>query len=172
MDASNRARANSIKPIIASSSIPTMSDLAAEVYVDAAVMEYLAEIVAATRNDKDVTLGASMRGAMALARAAKTWALASGRTYVTPDDVRDLVERLAPIAQRFEKTGGVRDELLRLHRMAHTVINGANPSESSADDLWEVAAALIDEFRQMSDHCLEIAAALQPLADLEPHHDA
>ena len=85
----------------------------------------------------------------------------------------ELVERLAPIAQRFEKTGGVRDELLRLHRMAHTVINGANPSESSADDLWEVAAALIDEFRQMSDLCLEIAAALQPLADLQPaHHDA
>ena len=27
---------------------------------------------------------------MALARASKTWALASGRTYVTPDDVRDL----------------------------------------------------------------------------------
>ena len=90
MDASNRARANAIKPIIASSSIPTMSDLAAEVYVDRAVMEYLSEIVTATRNDKDVTLGVSMRGAMALARASKTWALASGRTYVTPDDVRDL----------------------------------------------------------------------------------
>jgi MoxR-like ATPase len=90
MDASNRARASNIKPIIASSSIPTMSDLAAEVYVDQAVMEYLSEIVTATRNDKDVTLGVSMRGAMALARASKTWALASGRTYVTPDDVRDL----------------------------------------------------------------------------------
>jgi MoxR-like ATPase len=90
MDASNRARASMIKPIIASSSIPTMSDLASEVYVDAAVMEYLSEIVSATRTDKDVTLGVSMRGAMALARASKTWALASGRTYVTPDDVRDL----------------------------------------------------------------------------------
>jgi MoxR-like ATPase len=90
MDASNRARASMIKPIIASSSIPTMSDLAAEVYVDAAVMEYLSEIVTATRTDKDVTLGVSMRGAMALARASKTWALANGRTYVTPDDVRDL----------------------------------------------------------------------------------
>jgi len=90
MDASNRARASAIKPIIASSSIPTMSDLAAEVYVDAAVMEYLSEIVTATRTDKDVTLGVSMRGAMALARASKTWALANGRTYVTPDDVRDL----------------------------------------------------------------------------------
>jgi len=90
MDASNRARASMIKPIIASSSIPTMSDLAAEVYVDAAVMEYLSQIVTATRTDKDVTLGVSMRGAMALARASKTWALANGRTYVTPDDVRDL----------------------------------------------------------------------------------
>jgi MoxR-like ATPase len=31
-----------------------------------------------------------MRGAMALARAVKTWAIAAGRTYVTPDDVREL----------------------------------------------------------------------------------
>ena len=84
----------------------------------------------------------------------------------------ELVEALAPIAKRMDKTGGVRDELLRLHRMAHTVINGANLGEASADDLWEVAAALIDEFRQMSDLCLEIAAALQPLAALQPDHDA
>jgi MoxR-like ATPase len=31
-----------------------------------------------------------MRGALALARAAKTWALSVGRNYVTPDDIRDL----------------------------------------------------------------------------------
>ena len=90
MDSGNRARASKIKPIISSSSIPTMSQLASEVFVDASVMEYLSSIVSATRADKDVTLGASMRGAMALSRAVKTWAIASGRTYVTPDDVRDL----------------------------------------------------------------------------------
>ena len=90
MDSGNRARAGKIKPIIASSSIPTMSQLASEVFVDSSVMEYLSEIVTATRTDKDVTLGVSMRGAMALSRAVKTWAIASGRTYVTPDDVRDL----------------------------------------------------------------------------------
>jgi len=90
MDSGNRARASKIKPIISSSSIPTMSQLASEVFVDASVMEYLSSIVSATRSDKDVTLGASMRGAMALSRAVKTWAIASGRTYVTPDDVRDL----------------------------------------------------------------------------------
>jgi MoxR-like ATPase len=90
MDASNRARASSIQPIIASESIVTMSQLAAEVYVDASVMGYLSELVTATRADKDSALGVSIRGALALARAVKTWAIASGRTFVTPDDIRDL----------------------------------------------------------------------------------
>jgi MoxR-like ATPase len=90
MDSANRARAGAIKPIIASDSIPQMAELASTVFVDQSVMEYLSEIVTATRTDKDVTLGVSMRGAMALARASKTWALSQSRTYVTPDDVRDL----------------------------------------------------------------------------------
>ena len=90
MDAANRARAAKITPIIAASSIATMAELATEVHADQAVMDYVNRLVEATRADKDVTLGVSMRGALALARAAKTWALASGRAYVIPDDVRDL----------------------------------------------------------------------------------
>jgi len=89
-DANNRARASKIEPIIASSTIPQMSALAAEVFIDQSVVAYLGKIVAATRAHRDVLLGVSIRGGMALARAVKTWALASGRTYVTPDDVRDL----------------------------------------------------------------------------------
>jgi MoxR-like ATPase len=90
MDSSNRARASSIQPIIASDSVVTMSLLASDVHVDASVMGYLSELVSATRADKDSALGVSIRGALALARAVKTWAIASGRTYVTPDDIRDL----------------------------------------------------------------------------------
>jgi len=90
MDSSNRARASKITPIIASDSVSTMAALASEVFVDASVMDYVSRIVTATRNDKDVVLGVSMRGAMALSRAVKTWAISAGRTFVTPDDVRDL----------------------------------------------------------------------------------
>jgi MoxR-like ATPase len=90
MDSSNRARASSITPIIASESIVTMSRLASDVHVDASIMGYVSEIVTATRNDKDAALGVSIRGALALARALKTWAIASGRTFVSPDDVRVL----------------------------------------------------------------------------------
>ncbi|BDI21811.1 MoxR family ATPase [Herbiconiux sp. L3-i23] len=90
LDSSNRARASKVTPIIAGSSIVSMIQLANDVHVDASVMEYVSEIVSATRVDKDVQLGVSMRGALSLARAIKTWAIAAGRTYATPDDVRDL----------------------------------------------------------------------------------
>ncbi len=34
----------------------------------------------------------SVRGAISLVRAAKTWAAANGRHYVVPDDIKDLAE--------------------------------------------------------------------------------
>jgi len=90
MDSSTRARASLVSPIIKPDAIVAMSALSAEVFVDESVMQYLSDIVEKTRSTRDVVLGVSMRGAMALARAIKTWALMQGRTYATPDDVRDL----------------------------------------------------------------------------------
>ena len=90
LDSANRSRASSITPIIKSESIVTMAGLAADVFVDPTIMEYIIRLVVATRSDKDVALGVSMRGALGMARAVRTWAIASGRSYVTPDDVRDL----------------------------------------------------------------------------------
>ena len=90
MDSSTRARASLVKPIIKADSIVAMAALANEVFVDESVMVYLSAIVDATRTHPDIVLGVSMRGALALARAVKVWAISVGRTYVTPDDVRDL----------------------------------------------------------------------------------
>ncbi|WP_350349617.1 MoxR family ATPase [Agromyces sp. G08B096] len=90
VDSANRARASAVSPIIQSASITMMAKLASEVYVDQAVLSYLNELVTATREHPDSALGVSMRGALALARATKTWAISQGRTYATPDDVREL----------------------------------------------------------------------------------
>ena len=98
LDAANRNRASRISPIIKSESVNQMAAIASEVFVDPSIMEYISEIVSLTRTHKDVALGVSMRGALALARAVKTWAIASGRNYVTPDDVRDLA--VAVLAHR------------------------------------------------------------------------
>jgi MoxR-like ATPase len=90
MDSATRARASLVSPIITPDSIVAMAKLANDVHVDESVMMYLSTIVEATRTHRDVVLGVSMRGAMALARAVKTWAISQGRTFVTPDDVREL----------------------------------------------------------------------------------
>ncbi|MFW7414882.1 AAA family ATPase [Demequina sp. SO4-18] len=72
--------------------IAAMTELSAQVHSSPLVLDYIARLVDATRGATQVRLGASMRGAMALARGSRTWALGHGRTYVTPDDVKDLAE--------------------------------------------------------------------------------
>ncbi|MFW2512695.1 AAA family ATPase [Demequina sp. SO4-13] len=72
--------------------IAAMTELSAQVHSSPLVLDYIARLVDATRGATQVRLGASMRGAMALARGTRTWALGHGRTYVTPDDVKDLAE--------------------------------------------------------------------------------
>jgi len=69
-----------------------MAKLARTVHVDATVLDYISRLVDATRSVSEVRLGASVRGALALVRAAKTWAASSGRHYVIPDDVKAMAE--------------------------------------------------------------------------------
>lgn len=90
MEAANRQRAELVEPILRAENVAAMQDLAAEVHVDASIMEYIAQLVQATRADRDIALGVSTRGALSLARAAKTWAISQGRGFVIPDDVREL----------------------------------------------------------------------------------
>lgn len=61
-----------------------------EVTVDASISQYLLEIVHATRESEDLTIGVSTRGALAWYRAAQALAFLDGRQYVIPDDVKDL----------------------------------------------------------------------------------
>jgi MoxR-like ATPase len=63
------------------------------VTVDESVLEYLMQIITATRQDDRIRLGASTRGAQFLLRAAKAHAYYEGRDFIVPDDVR----RLSPL---------------------------------------------------------------------------
>lgn len=81
-----------VESVITPQQVLAMVDLARTVHVDPLILDYVSRIIEATRTAKEVRLGSSVRGAMALLRAARTWALAKGRTYVTPDDVKALAE--------------------------------------------------------------------------------
>jgi MoxR-like ATPase len=60
------------------------------VHVDAAMLPYIIDIIAATRSEKDLDVGASPRGSLALLKLSRSRAVLAGRDYVTPDDVRDI----------------------------------------------------------------------------------
>ena len=81
-----------LNPVVTPQVIVGMADLARGVYVNPLLADYIARIVEATRSATQVKMGVSVRGARALIKAAKTWAIAHGRTYVTPDDVKELAE--------------------------------------------------------------------------------
>ncbi|WP_116115542.1 AAA family ATPase [Amycolatopsis ruanii] len=59
-------------------------------HLDRAVVEYAARLAAATREHAAVRFGASPRGSIALVRTAQALAATDGRTFVTPDDVKDV----------------------------------------------------------------------------------
>ena len=63
---------------------------AAKVYVHKAVLEYIAEIIEATRSSSAVRLGISPRGTLAMLRAVKAYAYINDREYVVPEDVKAL----------------------------------------------------------------------------------
>ncbi|AXH34053.1 MoxR family ATPase [Humibacter sp. BT305] len=75
---------------ITTQAVADMADLASTVHVDSAVLRYAAQLAEETRNAPEVRLGVSVRGSMAIIRAAKVWAAAQGRPFVLPDDIKDL----------------------------------------------------------------------------------
>jgi MoxR-like ATPase len=67
-----------------------LQEAAERVRADDSVVDYLLAIVIATRRSRLLALGVSPRGSLALLRAARAHALADGRDYLVPDDVKRL----------------------------------------------------------------------------------
>jgi MoxR-like ATPase len=63
---------------------------AAQVETDERIFAYAVEIVRATRAQSGIAIGAGPRGSIALVRAGRARALAAGRAFVTPDDIKAI----------------------------------------------------------------------------------
>ena len=79
-----------LEPAATPQDIIALQNACSEVYVDRAVREYIVSLTEATRNHRDVALGASPRASLGLFRAARATALLLERDYVIPDDVKAL----------------------------------------------------------------------------------
>lgn len=84
------------EPLAVLQSVVSLEELAQakveieNVFVHTCVLEYMVEIVSATRKGVNVLMGVSPRGTLALLHCAKAYAYLQGRNFVTPDDVKAL----------------------------------------------------------------------------------
>jgi MoxR-like ATPase len=88
------------------------------IHVDDDVLGYIADIVQATRTHRQVEIGASPRGSLAIFKLSRARALFHGRDYVIPDDVKEAV---APALVH------------RLIMKAESWVKGTNPNQIIED---------------------------------------
>lgn len=79
-----------VTPVTSIEEIKNAGKQIEQVSISDAVYSYAADLVEATRTHESVVLGVSQRGGIALLRAAKTVAAIHERTYVLPDDIKEI----------------------------------------------------------------------------------
>jgi MoxR-like ATPase len=80
-----------IEQVVDGSELLSLHDFVTDVHVDESLERYILALVRATRSHRDVALGASPRGSLALYKATQALAALRERDYVVPDDIKVLV---------------------------------------------------------------------------------
>ena len=105
-----------LQPVLCGQDIVAMMDGVTRIEVAPVIEEYIVAITAATRTMSELRLGVSPRGSLALLRAARAAAGATGRAFVVPEDVKSMANAvlahrviLQPDAELQGRTG---DEMI------------------------------------------------------------
>jgi MoxR-like ATPase len=81
---------DALRPVVSVAEVLELQEAIDDVYVDPIVQRWIVALIRATRRVEFVSLGASVRGSLALERATRAWALVHGREHAEPEDVEQL----------------------------------------------------------------------------------
>lgn len=99
-----------IEPLLTAANLMEMQDQVQNVHVSAAILDYVQNIMAASRSNPQLYLGLSPRAGINLVRAAQAWALCEERDMVLPEDIQRvagsvLEHRLNPEGSKVKGSG-------------------------------------------------------------------
>ncbi len=89
-DVSPAAQVENLGAVVSAGDIRRMIALTDRVHIAPGLARYIVQLTSATRTMPELRLGVSPRGTLSLARAARSYAAAAGRPFVTADDIKDL----------------------------------------------------------------------------------
>ncbi len=107
-----------LSPVVDLVTVRGLQDSVEKIRVDDALLDYTMSLVEETRRHPAISVGVSTRGALAWYRAAQAAALAAGRDFVIPDDLKSLAvpclsHRLV-LAQAYDSLGRARTDAERI----------------------------------------------------------
>ena len=110
-----------LQAIISPETFLAMRATVEDVYVDADVRRYMVDLVAKSRSHRQVAVGVSPRGSLALLKLTRAWAAIQGRNYVVPDDIKQFIQ--PALAHRII----LEPSLWDIKKSENTVTCGSNP---------------------------------------------
>ena len=93
--ADRRARVDELPSLLADGELAQLQATVLAVHAAGPLLDYVQDLIAATRSGQWFLQGLSPRAGIAVVRAAKAQALLSGRDYVAPDDVQAILPQTA-----------------------------------------------------------------------------
>lgn len=104
----------SLEQVVSSAELQAMQAEVRQMHVDDSLRNYIVGLVRQTRESEKVYLGASPRGSLALFRACQALAALHGRSFVTPDDIKQMA--VPTLSHRLigpsESTSGAGDQVV------------------------------------------------------------
>ncbi|BAY27827.1 methanol dehydrogenase regulatory protein [Calothrix sp. NIES-2100] len=100
----NNIKVDDLRPCITLAEVAQLRQLCSQVRVEPALQQYILDLVRATRQDEEISLGVSPRGTVSLQKATQALAFILGRDYAIPDDVKFLVPHV--LCHRLIPRGG------------------------------------------------------------------
>jgi MoxR-like ATPase len=106
-----------LEPVTNGAAVLALVEEAQAIYVEESVNRYVVALLRHTRSDSRLYLGGSPRAGIALVRVAKARALAHGRDFLSPDDVKAVAEPVLAhrliVSPEARAAGTTSDELVR-----------------------------------------------------------
>ena len=81
-----------LQAIISPETLLAMRATVEGVYIDPDVRRYMVDLAAKSRNHRQIAVGVSPRGSLALLKLTRAWAAIQGRNFVIPDDVKQFIQ--------------------------------------------------------------------------------
>jgi len=113
-----------LTPMLSQSDLIALQDAVSATYISETVVEYVVNLIEATRHHNDVLRGASPRATLSVVAVSKAVAQLRGRDYVIPKDVQEVFQRTIAhrllLTPRAESSGETPEQVLKniLERVA------------------------------------------------------